>query len=175
MNYKKRNGFTLIEILVAVVLSGIIIIGLMESMDSLANTKSFLNSKKNRIEILDKISLIMQADIRCKIGKFVIKNNGITKQLTFATTNSLFFNGSLPVNVSYYLKRNDKGKLFLYREEENKDMGFDTAIPLTDIFNKAEYQFYRNGRWQNEPAAIIKITLFTKHKKYSITQRAMIE
>jgi len=42
MNYKKRNGFTLIEILVAVVLSGIIIIGLMESMDSLANTKSFL-------------------------------------------------------------------------------------------------------------------------------------
>jgi len=76
----------------------------------------------------------MQADIRCKIGKFVIKNNGITKQLTFTTTNSLFFNGSLPVNVSYYLKRNDKGKLFLYREEENKDMGFDTAIPSYRYF-----------------------------------------
>ncbi len=174
MAYKKKDGFTLIEILVAVVLSGIIIIGLMEALDSLANTKSFLEAKKNRIETIDKISLIMQADIRCKIGAFSIKDSGIVKQLSFISTNSLFFAGSVPMRISYYLKRNYNGKMFLYREEENEKMGVDLIIPLTDIFNKADYSFYLNGRWLSKPSGIIKITLFTKNKKYSITQRAMI-
>jgi len=172
---EKRDGFTLIEILVAVVLSGIIIVGLMKTFDGLINAKSYIGAKKERIEILDKISLIMQADIRCKIGDFKIETDGMTKKLSFVTTHSLFFNGAVPVDVSYWLSQNDNGKRFLYREEKDDKTGIDLLIPLTTVFNKADYKFYFNGRWQDNVSQIVRISLSSKGRVYNITQRGMIE
>ena len=171
----KRDGFTLIEILVAIILSGIIIVGLMKTFDGLINAKSYIEAKKEKIEILDKISLIMQADIRCKIGNFKIETDGMTKKLSFITTHSLFFNGAVPVNVSYWLSQDDNGKRFLYREEKDDKAGIDLLIPLTTVFSKADYKFYLNGRWQDNISQIVKISLTSKGRVYNITQRGMIE
>jgi|GEM_PF-2658414 len=171
----EKNGFTLIEILVAVVLSGIIIVGLMETFDSLANTKAFLESKNQKIERLEKIALLIQSDIRCKIGNFSATNEGFIKKLSFVSTHSLFFNGSIPVKIDYYMKKNINGKNILYREESDEATGIDFTIPLTYAFSKFDYKFYLNGRWQDNPSTTVKISLVLNSKKYEITQRGMIE
>ncbi len=169
----RRFGFTLLEILIAVFLSSIIMIGLYELFNSVLNAKVFSETKQDKTEIIYKIVSLMQKDIRCKVGDFYITYRGGKRILNFNTTDSLFYGGSVVVNVSYYTD-DIGGKTYLVREEKNKNLGEDLAIPLTDYFRDIKFKFYYAGEWTDTASPIIKITLYSKGRKISFVARGMI-
>ncbi len=170
----KKDGFSLLEILVALLIGSIITIGLFELFNTVMDTRSYALKKGNSIESVSKIISLFDSDIRCKIGKFQITRAYGVNKLSFTTSRSLFFSGSVPVTVSYYIDKVN-GKNILFRDEENIKAKESLTIPLTDIFNKIEFKFYSNGEWVDEPSQIISISLFSKGKKYTFCQRGMVE
>ncbi len=173
MSSTSRKAFTLLEILIAVFLSGIIMIGLFELFNTVLNSETFSKGKQKRMELDYKIVSLISKDIRCKVGKFNIKTMDGKKVLDFQTTNSLLFGGSLIVNVSYYIKEYD-GKPFLVREEKNEDADEDLTIPLTDAFQRLDFKFYYGGEWRESPSPIIKVILHSKTDKISFVCRGML-
>jgi len=170
----KQAGFTLLEILVAIAISSIIIIGLFDIFKNVIDTRTYALKHTSSTQIVSKTILLMDKDIRCKIGGFNISNTFGVKKLTFKTTNSLKFAGSVPVIVSYYIK-NEGSKRYLVREEENKAADVDMSIYLTDMFKKIDFKFYSKGDWVDSVSNIIRIYLFTKDsKKYVFTIRGMM-
>ena len=173
MFFTNRKGFTLLEILIAVFLSGIIILGLFELFNTVLNSEAFSKNKQERVELVYKIVSLINRDIRCKVGKFYVKTMDGRKVLDFQTTDSLLFGGSLAVSVSYYIKEYD-GKPYLVREEKNGDAGEDLIIPLTDLFKKIDFRFYYGGEWRDAPSPIVKVILYSKTGKISFVCRGMI-
>jgi len=133
-----------------------------------------LEEKKDKIEILAKIVLLIQSDIACKVGDFQIEAEGNTQRLIFDTTNSLFYNGAFPVKVTYFLKKEGE-KILFCREEISEETGIDFALPLTDIFKKVEYKFFSHGHWTDVPSEVVKVLFYTKDATYSFVQRGMLE
>ena len=166
MCYTNKKAFTLIEILIALFLSSIIMVGLFELFNSVLNAKVFSETKQNRTEMIYKIVSLISRDIRCKVGSFSTGSYNGRKVLRFSTTDSILFGGSRIVRVAYYLKEFN-GKLYLVREESNKSAREDLIIPLTNIFRRFDYKFYYGGEWTNRVSQIIRIYLYTKNNKIS--------
>ncbi len=169
----RRSGFTLLEILIAVFLSSIIMVGLYELFNSVLNAKTFSETRQDKTEIIYKVVSLMQRDIRCKVGDFFVTYRGGKRILDFNTTDSLFYSGFVVVNVSYYTEEID-GKVYLVREEKNSDLNEDIAIPLTDYFRNIEFKFYYAGEWTDTVSPIVKITLYGKDKNVSFVTRGVI-
>ncbi len=168
-----KKGFTLLEILVALFLSSIIMIGVFELFNTVLSSEAFSKGRQKRVELIYKVVSLISRDIRCKVGKFNIRTVDGRKVLSFQTTDSLLFGGSLVVDVSYYIKELN-GKKFLVREEKNKDANEDLVIPLTDAFNKLDFRFYYGGEWRETPSPIVKVLLRSKAKSISFVCRGMI-
>ncbi len=169
----RRFGFTLIEILIAVFLSSIIMLGLYELFNSVLNARVFSETRQDKTEIIYKVVSLMQKDIRCKVGDFYITYRDGRKVLSFDTTNSLFYGGSLIVNVSYYTDEID-GRVYLVREEKNDVLKEDLVIPLTDYFKSVNFKFYYAGEWTDRVSPIVKIILTAKDRKVSFVARGII-
>ncbi len=170
-----KKGLTLLEFLIAIVVSSIVILATYKLFNTLFNTRIYLNSKKDKAEILTKIALLLQKDIRCKTSEFKIEHLGDKTILSFYTTNSLFFNGAFPVKVSYFLETHNNKRIF-YREETSEETGLSLRIPLSDLFQEIKYEFFLHGMWTGSSVSnIIKITLKTKTSSYSLTERSIIE
>ncbi len=170
-----KRGFTLLELLIAIGTSAIIILAIYGLFNTLFITRVYLDSKKDRAEVLTKVALLLQKDIRCKIGTFEIEHIGDETKLSFYTTNSLFFNGAFPVKVSYFLERHNNRNIF-YREEVSEGTGLFLKIPLTDLFKEVRYEFFSHGIWEDSNVSeIVRITLKTETSSYSLTERSIIE
>ncbi len=173
---KAPGGFTLLEILVALVISSIIILGVFNIFKTILNARNYSLKKAREMEIVSKTISLIDADIRCKIGAFRVDTTFGVTRLIFTTTHSLLFAGSLPVVVSYFIKE-ENGHYTLYRREENIRAGEDMSIALSHAFKKVSYQFYLDGQWTNNtPTNIIKITLTDiDNRKYTFAIRGMVE
>ena len=169
----RRFGFTLLEILIAVFLSSIVMVGLYELFNSVLNAKMFSETRQNKTEIIYKVVSLIQRDIRCKVGDFYVTYRSGKRVLNFNTTDSLLYGGSVIVNVSYYTDDID-GKTYLVREEKNGDLNEDLAIPLTDYFRDIKFKFYYAGEWTDTVSPIVKITLYGKDGNVSFEARGMI-
>ncbi len=169
----KRLGFTLLEILIAVFLGSIIMLGLYELFNSVLSARVFSETKQDKTEIIYKTVSLMQKDIRCKVGDFYITYRDGRKILSFDTTDSLFYGGSIIVNVSYYTDEID-GRVYLVREEKNDVLKEDLVIPLTDYFRKVDFKFYYAGEWTDSVSPIVKIILTAKDRKISFVARGII-
>ncbi len=171
---KKNRGFTLFEILVAITVGSILMIGLFNMLKSVIDARTFVLEKSSSMQIISKTISLIDRDIRCKIGDFSTSNTfGVTK-LSFETTNSLKFAGSVLVKVSYYIE-NEEGKHYLVREESNEAAGEDMTIRLTALFKKIAFKFYFKGDWVDSPSQVIKIYLYAKNgAKYIFTARGMM-
>ncbi len=170
----KKDGFTLFEILVAIAIGSIIVIGLFVILGNVMNAKTFISKKSSYMKTVAKTVSLMEKDIRCKIGRFNISNAFGVSTLSFYTTNSLRFAGSVPVKVSYYME-NKNNKTYLVRAETNRAAGEDLTIELTDIFDKMQFKFYSNGAWTDIPSKIIRIYLYSRNgNKYVFTVRGML-
>ncbi len=170
---KRCYGFTLFELLVALVISSIIMIGIFEVFKNVLDTQEYTEKKGNHIELISKLVSLIDSDIYCKIGPFKVQNTGNYKKLSFTTTHSLLFGDSLPVEVSYCLEKQEN-KFSFVREEREDWSGRELKIPLTNIFDKWNFKFYRQGEWVDSVSSIIMIILMSKKEKFSFVCRGIM-
>ncbi len=169
----EKSGFTLFEILVALVISSVIMLGLLELFKSVIDAKVFSQEHSRKMELVTRTIRLMESDIFSSTGNMRIEQRFGVTRLVINTTHSLLFANSLPVSVYYYIEENN-GKKTLIREEINEKAGEDMIIPLTDMFDSINFMFYSNGRWGDEPSDLVRITLHMKNgKSYSFAARSM--
>lgn len=172
----KNKGFTLLEVLVAIAIAAVIMAGAYKVFTSLILIRNEFEGKKDKMERIAKMVLLMQADIRGKTGNFMLRKDeeGVT-YLEFTTTHSLFFGGAVPVRVSYFLKQEENGRRYLYRKERDAASGIDLCIPLTHLVQAIDYKFYLHNQWQDTPTNIIQVCFKISPKTYCFAQRGIIE
>ena len=170
--FTNKKGFSLFELLVAIGIGSIVVLGVFETFKTVIKARESLTERN--VEVIAKIVLLLQKDIRCKVGKFELNTEGDTQKLSFYTTNSLFFSGAVPVKVSYFLNK-EEGKNLFCREEVSEEAGVDFTIPLTDLLEKVEYKFLSQGEWRDTPSEVVKISLYTKDASYYFVQRSVLE
>ena len=168
------KGFTLFEILIALAIGSIIILGLFKTLQTVIDSRDFVLQKSNSMEIAYKTISLIQKDMRCKIGNFHISSAFGKEKLSFKTTDSLKFAGSVPVGVSYYMENVDEKGYFVREEMHNKEA---LKIRLTDFFKNIKFKFYYQGKWVSSPeTGIIKIILLANSKrKYSFVVKGMLD
>lgn len=173
---RNKGGFTLLEVLVAVAIAAVIMAGAYKIFSNLILIREHFKGKKDKIEIIAKMVLLMQADIRGKVGKFIVRKDdeGVT-YLEFTTTHSLFFSGAVPVKISYFLKKDENNRQYLYRKETDVASGIDLCIPLTNMVQGIGYKFYLHNHWQDTPTNLIQVCFKIRSETYCFAQRGIVE
>ena len=166
------KGFTLVEILIAVVLSSIILLGLYEMFASVFNYKGFGKNRHKKLVELEKVISLMQRDINCKVGSFGVQYDFGRRILYFKTTHSLRYSNSAVAVVRYYLRLSDHE----FIREEVYPNGTRLKMPLTDMFSSFSFKFYQNGGFYDKVSPVIRITFRLKNsQKISFLSRGVVE
>lgn len=171
--HSTTEGFTLLEILIATVLMGIIILGVASFFKAITTGATYLKSSNPHLDVIPKLVTIISQDIRCSTQEPQVEHSLENDVLVMVTTNSLMYSGSKPVKVEYYIKENDSGEKILYRKETDEEEGKELTIPLTDKLEGFAFKFYSGNQWTDKPSDIVKITLKVGDKEYSFVARGI--
>jgi len=150
---KKNNGFTLLEMMIAILLSSIVILGAYMLIVSIANIEHSIAKNRNNTAIICRLSSLINQDFRESIIDTLNYNNG---KLEFTTYHSLFFNNAIPVKVQYYIYNN-----YLVRSEFRKDINYYRTIYLLQNSKNIKFMFWHNHSYHNNltnPCYLIKVT-----------------
>ncbi len=124
-------GLTLLEVLVALTLSAVVLIGLYSAINTVFNTEKALDEKALGLDTYSMLTKLFQKDIRTSYSGLSIKKTLLGPIIIFKSTNSLHFNSTRPVTVKYFIFKKH-GKRFLMREEFEEESGINTGIRLLD-------------------------------------------
>lgn len=111
-----NKGLTLLELLIAVALSSLVLFGLYSAISTALNTDQVIQQSLLGINEYSRLTELFQKDIRTMVSVPVLKHSYEGPEITFSTTNSLIYNSTRPVYVSYYIKEIN-GKRYLFRKE----------------------------------------------------------
>lgn len=151
------NGFTLIEILAAALLSFIIIIGAYNIYHTLITVETSFTEKEKGLMPFAKLTRLFQKDLRCMTGSLSLNKTGVGQSLVFTSTHSLYFNSTLPVEIRYYLAKKDN-KQYLMREEIEAAKNVDLTLRLLKGTDNLEFSFSSGqGTWLEFPENDTKV------------------
>ena len=155
-------GFTLIEILVAILISSIIVIAGYGVFNSVVSLK-YVNEKKSDFNLIkNKLTILLNSDINSSVNVNPEKNDFLNEKFSITTRNSLFFNRSIPVTVIYSLKDN-----CLFRSEINSQLGLKRTIKLIGGIKKFEVRYFNGNKYvenYNKPLIFKFILNFDKEE-----------
>ncbi len=137
-----KYGFTLIEILVATVISSVIVIASYSVFNSIITVKSSTSLKNNLNTVKNKLAILINGDINSSLNREPEKSDSFDEKFSVVSFNSLFFNRSLPVTVVYSLEDD-----FLVRKEINSSIGFERKIKLIGGIKRLEVLYYDGNEY----------------------------
>lgn len=152
------KGFTIIELLIALVLSAMVLTGVYTMFDSLINTKEATEDSYYKNNLLLSARKLMKPDMmQMYKDSIVITNDNENDKLEFVTNNSIKLEKALPVTVTYYV--NDDG--YLIREEKNTAIDYEWKLPLIGNVTDFDVQSHNGYKFTDEydkMDTIIKVT-----------------
>ena len=160
---KKNNGFTLLEMMIAILLSSIVILGAYMLIVNIADIEHSIVRYKNDTTIICRLSSLINRDFRESISNTLRFNNN---KLVFTTYHSLFFNDALPVKVEYYTYNN-----YLVRHEYRKDINYSRTIYLLPNIKNMKFMFWHKDKYQDKltnPCYLIRLTFNYNNKPIKI-------
>ncbi len=165
---KNNSAFTLLEMLIALAISSLVIIGGYSLLNCIATTKTELSRNEQNIAIVTKLSDLMNQDYRQATLKSVkITNDDLgNEEITFSTYNSIFFNKSIPVIVKYYISNH-----YLIREEIRKDINYDRLIRLIPDVKKISFKLWNGSEYLSAVPAnrrLIKMYITLNNREKTI-------
>jgi|GEM_PF-1258853 len=168
-----NNGFTLIELLIALLISSFVIMGTYSLLDSTMNAKEYFSTQQNYQKIYKSLyqlindDIISSADKQIRVQKSPMEDNS---EVSFHTQNSLYFNQSLSVNVSYYV--DDDG--WLVREENNEILENPMLIKLINNVNSFTVRAYNGNEYseRNFETKLLKFNIDINGRKYEVVTGA---
>jgi prepilin-type N-terminal cleavage/methylation domain-containing protein len=155
---KDNKGFTLAELLIAMVLSGIVLTGVYAIFNSIVVARDVSQKAGEAVKVNSRLTALIASDFRQAISG-TIESQSILDGigLRLITHNSLFFQGTLPVEVLYYV---DEG--YLYREEKLPLMDFEQKTAILPDADNFTVLFYSGGEYHERTipdAKLIKVRL----------------
>jgi len=161
------RGFTLLEMIVALAISALIMIGLYGMFTSLINTREAVQKKNDENILLMNARKLVKADMLQLVkDSLVIDNSDNNQKFSITTYNSIKLENSVPVTVTYSL---DDG--WLIREEENKDLGYYwklRLLPDTEDLLTLSHNGYRFTEDYDKTDTIIQMSFIYKGRKYQL-------
>ena len=160
---KKDNGFTLLEMMIAILLSSIVILGAYILIVNIANVEYTVLKNRNTATIVCKLSRLINQDFREAISDTLKYDNN---KLEFTTYHSLFFNNAIPVKVEYYINNN-----YLVRTEFRSDINYNKIIYLLPNIKNVRFMFWNKDRYSDilyKPCYLIKLNFTYNNKPLNI-------
>ncbi len=124
---KNNNGFTILELLIAIAISAVVVLGGYSLLSSTVNTRTSLSNATINAKISSVLDKLISEDIESVSKRTInltedIDGNSVLK---INTWHSLFFNSAIPVDVSYYIEDG-----YFVREEKRDDLNYDSKMKL---------------------------------------------
>ncbi len=174
----RRQGFTLLELLVAMVLSAVLIVMVFRVMgQTLSNSQAIEGSLNNLSEVAT-LRRLLGRDLRAlaSTGKsFTVKPEGFVLK----TAHNLLLDGPLPVEVLWRFTDRDVGRL-----EEISELRYRRDLSLLEISGPTEMSFFEPKQkiwidWKTWAApgvdrprpSALKMTLEIRKEKVEIVER----
>lgn len=170
---KSNKGFTLIELLIALLISSFVIMGTYSLLNSTMNAKEYFSTQQNHQKIYKTLyqlineDIISSSDSQISVQKSATENNS---EISFQTQNSLYFNQSIPVQITYYVDDDD----WLVREENNKILENPMVIKLIKNVNSFTVEGYDGNDYseRNFETKLLKFSIDINDKKYEVVTGA---
>jgi type II secretory pathway component PulJ len=160
------RGLTLVELLVAFVISTILIIGVYTVFNSVVDISDRTKYKNDFNIIKNKLMLLLNQDINSSLNENPEKSDFFDEKFSIVSFNSLFFNRSIPVTVVYGLEDN-----YLVRKEINSKMAFEQSIKLVNGIKDFEVLYYDGNEYvkeKNNKSSIYKFIVYTENGSFEI-------
>ncbi|ADD67282.1 hypothetical protein Dacet_0484 [Denitrovibrio acetiphilus DSM 12809] len=153
-----KNGFTILEMLIALVLSVMVVTGVYTTFDSLLNTKEATEASYYRNNLLLSARRVIKPDIlqmyRNSLSVTKGEDNDI---LQLVTNNSIKMEKAFPVTVRYYVDDDD----YLIREETSEAHDYEWKLYLMPNVDNFEIQSHNGDEFTdyiNPSDKILKIS-----------------
>ncbi|WP_022852199.1 prepilin-type N-terminal cleavage/methylation domain-containing protein [Limisalsivibrio acetivorans] len=148
---RDRRGFTLAELVIAVAVAAHVLVAAYGIFRSIIDTRDFSVSSSEAAVLNVKLTKVLSADFRQAVRGSVEAVSFLDDfKLVMETHNSLFFNGAIPVEVSYYVEDDD-----LFREERMPLMDFVDKMVIIPSVEDYEVLFHDGDEYsENAPAEV---------------------
>ncbi|MGE4466031.1 PulJ/GspJ family protein [Sphaerochaeta sp.] len=155
---RSDKGFTLIEMLIALLISAFVVMGVYSLFNSVINSKEAIE-KSNRVNtLLMSARRLFKPDLlQLYQNSLSISNAGKNAVLNFTSLNSIKLDRALPVDITYYV--DDDG--WLIREEEQIDIGYSwklRLLPEVTDFTVYSHNGYKFTEDHNSTDTIIQVS-----------------
>lgn len=168
-----RKGLTLIEMLVAFAISAIIVMGTYTLFKATTDIRIRFKDKSEDTSIQTSITLLFNRDMNAALDiEPTLSDYATSDSISFVTHNSFYFNGAIPVTVTYAL---DDG--YLIREELNEKMNYKQVIRLIGDVSKFDIYYFDGDKYIKDVTEykIVKIEVeVKKHNFYLIAGKFSI-
>ena len=160
-----KSGFTLVEVLVATVISTIIIIAVYSIFNSIIKIQADTTIKNDFNLLKNKLTILLNEDINSSVNIKADSEDIFDEKFAIVTFNSLFFNHSIPVTVVYTLQDG-----FLIRSEINKKLDFRQDIKLISGIKSFDILHYNGNEYSDtkSDSSIFKFSVETAVGKFEI-------
>jgi len=143
---RSSKGFTLLELLIALVLSVIVLSGVYTTFDSIIRTKSATEESYYKNSLLLSARRVIKPDIlQMHKDSLDIKNDSENDELTFVSNNSIKMEKAFPVTIKYYV---DDG--YLVREESSTMHSYDWKLYLMANVTKFDVQSHNGYKFTDD-------------------------
>lgn len=165
---KQTKGFTLVELLIALLISSFVIMGSYSLMDASINAKSFWSNKQEYQTIYKSLYKLINEDIistssrNINVSKDSMSDSDL---VNFETQNSLYFNQSMPVRITYFTEDG-----YLIRREEHNILQNPLEIKLISGVKEFNVKGYDGDEFseRNFDTKLLKFNIKINGKDYEI-------
>ncbi len=169
------KGLTLLEVLIAITMSAIILLGLYSAITTSLSTDKALHNRMIGVREYVKLAELFQRDIRSMISTPLLRKTIYGSELLFSTTHSLMYSSTRPVKVRYFIERID-GVNYLIREEMDEKGDHSISIRLLDEVEDLKFLGDSKQGWIEKilPQRSLKMVYSYKGKEWEIISGRLI-
>jgi prepilin-type N-terminal cleavage/methylation domain-containing protein len=153
-----KAGFTLIEMLIALVISSFVVMGVYSLFNSvLASKEAAEKSNRANVLLISSRKLFKPDLLQLYQDSLTINNAGKNAVLKFTSLNSIKLDRAMPVDITYYV--DDDG--WLIRKEEQTDIEYEwelRLLPEVTDFTVYSHNGYRFTEDYDSTDTIIQVS-----------------
>jgi prepilin-type N-terminal cleavage/methylation domain-containing protein len=155
---RSNKGFTLIEMLIALLISSVVVMGVYSLFNSVVASKEAAEKSYRVNTLLMSSRRLFKPDLlQLYQNSLVINNGGKNAVLKFTSLNSIKLDRALPVDITYFV--DDDG--WLIRREVQSDIGYEwdlKLLPEVKDFTVYSHNGYRFTEDYDNTDTIIQVS-----------------